>query len=179
MASGPTRKNMCADHLIKYPFDHPAMCPKVVGVRLTGGTSGGDALATARGSVPLLKSVYYLRNLTGQRPTIVKALHSVSGFKIRKGEDLHTLVTVRERARKRQLYEYILLVTSVSQAVAGARPPKAGQTLNLSPSPTSGPCPLYFGLSAPKGSIKAGEARGVKSGHNVQLLVAVRGARPG
>ena len=98
----PTRKNMQADHIIKYHKDHPSMIPTLSGIKLTTGApkDKGD----------LLKGVDYFRYLTGQMPTLLNAKKSVAGFNIRKGEEIQIIITVREKKNLRKLSDYILFV---------------------------------------------------------------------
>ena len=89
----PTRKEMQADHIIKYPFDHPMMAPKICGVRLIGG------VLKPLNHENILKGFNNLRLFSpGQTPIILKAKQSVAGFQLRKGADLTILLTLRENS---------------------------------------------------------------------------------
>src|SRR3984893_9005685 len=89
----------------KFNFDNPMAIPKLTKIVINMG------VGRATQDKALLESaVDSLSKISGQRPVITKAKTSVSGFRLREGNDIGCKVTLRGR----RMYEFLDRLLSIA-----------------------------------------------------------------
>src|SRR5271163_4399623 len=89
----------------KFNFDNPMAIPKLTKIVINMGVGGATQDKT------LLESAAdNLSKISGQKPVITKAKTSVSGFRLREGNDIGCKVTLRGR----RMYEFLDRLISIA-----------------------------------------------------------------
>src|SRR5512140_479188 len=82
----------------EFKIDNPMAVPKIEKVVLNMGM--GEAISNAK---VLDTAVEELATITGQKPVITKATKSIASFKLREGQAIGTMVTLRGE----KMYEFL------------------------------------------------------------------------